>query len=78
MRIVTTSFAACAAFGLLFGASAFACEFHAQHVTASATPAPAADESMSTVDPVHLAQLDKAAILPAAPKEEAVEDTEAN
>ncbi|KAB2872928.1 MAG: hypothetical protein F9K43_06970 [Bauldia sp.] len=83
MKVVTTSTAAIAAVGLVFGvgASALACDFHAQQVTAAVAPTPStnnASVSATTVDPVYLAGLEKAAILPAAPKEEKIEDVEAN
>jgi hypothetical protein len=83
MKVVTTSIAAIAAVGLVFGvgASALACDFHAQQVTAAVAPTPSTDNASvpaTAVDPVHLARLEKAAILPAAPKEEEVEDVEAN
>ena len=80
MKIVMTSISA-AALGLAFGVSAYACDFHVQHVTAAATPAPATDTATTpatTVDPVRLVQLEKAAILPAVPKEEPAGDAETN
>lgn len=66
MRLVTASVAAVFMLG---AGGAMACEWQ---VTASAavTPAPVAEAPATAIDPVMLAQLERAAILPAAPKEE--------
>jgi hypothetical protein len=83
MKLMTTSVTVLAAFGLLAGASltASACDFHKSHVTASAAP-PAVEETATvpatSVDPVLVAQAAKAVILPAAPKEEPLEETAAD
>jgi hypothetical protein len=74
MRIAP-SFGVAAAVGIFLTATAsgFAWDFHAQHVTAAANPAPATGESATpatTVDPVTLASLERAVILPSTPKEE--------
>jgi len=79
MKLATTSVTALAAFGILAGASlsASACPFHKNHVTAAATP-PATQEQVvvpaTAIDPVVLADA-KAAIVPAAPKEEPLEES---
>jgi len=74
MRIAP-SFSVVAAVGILLttAASSLACDFHVQHVTAAANPTPATDQSAApatTVDPVTLANLERAVILPSTPKEE--------
>jgi hypothetical protein len=77
MKLMTTSVTALAAFGILAAASlsAAACPAHKNHVTAAATP-PVTQEDVAvpatTVDPFVLAEA-KAAIIPAAPKEEPLE-----
>jgi hypothetical protein len=75
MRLLTTSVTALAALGLFVSASAAAggCNWHKNQVTASApaTPAPAATAVPATAtDPWLLAQLERAALVPALPKEE--------
>jgi hypothetical protein len=77
MKLVSTSFAALAALGVVLGSSAgaLACEWHAQHVTAQATPVPDAEQlatPATALDPILLAELDKAAIPPVLPKEEEI------
>lgn len=78
MKALAASMASLAAVGLIAGAggAAFACDFG---VTAQASPVTGQVARPATkIDPVHLAQLEKAAILPIAPREERVEETEAN
>lgn len=77
MRFVSASVTALAAVGMVLGtgAAAFACDWHMQ-VTAQSTPVPQTDEvatPVTTIDPLTLAKLDQAAILPVAPKEEETE-----
>jgi len=82
MKLMTTSVTALAAFGILAGASlsAAACPAHKNHVTAAVTP-PATQEDVAvpatTVDPFMLAEAG-VAIVPVAPKEEALEETAAD
>jgi len=78
MKVVSTSVTALAAISFVAGASiaASACEWHATHVTAAATPPPVEEQTAAPatkVDPVVVAELGKAAILPQPPKEEFLE-----
>ncbi|WP_421724874.1 hypothetical protein [Bauldia sp.] len=71
MRIVTTSVVALAAAGVFAVGSASACEWQ-KNVTASVVPE-TAQEEMATpateIDPVRLAELQDAAIVPRKPEE---------
>lgn len=80
MKIVSTSVTALAAIGILAGASvgASACEWQKSQVNAAATSAPVEEEMAAPatqIDPVLLADLGTAAIVPRPPEE--VLETEA-
>jgi len=77
MKVLSTSVTVLAAISFVAGASiaASACEWHVQ-ATAAATPAPAKEQTATTatkVDPVVVAELGKAAIVPQPPKEDVLE-----
>lgn len=72
------TFATLAMLGAVFAAgTASACEWKKNQVTAAAEPAAEEAAAPATaVDPLLLARLDKTAILPSIPTEEAIEDVE--
>jgi hypothetical protein len=74
MKVLSTSVTVLAAISFVVGASfaASACEWHMQ-ATAAVTPAPTKEQTAAPatkVDPVVVAELGKAAIVPQPPKED--------
>jgi hypothetical protein len=80
MNLMTTSLTTLAAGGLLAVASvaASACDFHKNHVTAAASPVIQEDVAApaTTVDPMRVADAAKAVLVPVAPREETLTETD--
>jgi len=81
MNLMSTSLTTLAAFGILAGAgvAASACDYHKNHVSAAATPPAATQEDAAApataIDPVRLADA-QAVLVPVAPREEPVAETD--